>query len=102
MVEGAEEAPKKRSRMQELRAREKSVLRVREKKEGQGELVEALEYIGKGLPALVWVINDSNRHFATIADYVDQREWDLEDGESEEEWGSGDNEVARRSDSGKK
>ena len=48
IVEGAEEVPKKRSRMQELWVREKSVLWVREKKEGQGKIVEALEYIGKG------------------------------------------------------
>src|SRR6266511_3138124 len=59
-VEGAEEVPKKRSRMQEPQAREKSVPWVREKKEGQGEIVEALEYIGKGLVALVWVVEDSN------------------------------------------
>ena len=83
-VEGAEEAPKKRSRMQELWAREKSVPQVREKKEGQGEIVEALEYIRKGLAALVWVVNNLNRHLVTIANYVDQREWDLEDGESKE------------------
>src|SRR6266511_866087 len=113
-VEGAEEVPKKRSRMQELRMREKSMPQVREKKKGQGKIVEALEYIRKGLPALVWVVNDSNRHLATIANYVDQCEWDSEDRESEEEdeeseeedeeseeedeeseeeWGSGDDEV---------
>ena len=72
-VEGAEEVPKKRSRTQELWAREKSVLQVGEKKEGQGKIVEALEYIRKGV-ALVWVIEDSNRHLAAIADYVGQRE----------------------------
>ena len=62
------------------------------------------------MPALVQVINDSNRHLATITDYVDWHEWDLEDRESkeqedeesEEEWGSGDNQVACRSGSGKK
>ena len=81
-----------------------------EKKEGQGEIVEVLEYIGKGLPALVWVVDDSNRHLAAMADYVGQREWDSEDGESEEdedeeseeEWGSGDDEVACGLGSGKK
>ena len=40
--------------------REKSVPRVEEKKEGQGEIVEALEYIRNGLVALVRVIEDSN------------------------------------------
>src|SRR6266540_4737898 len=111
MVEGAEEVPKKRSRTQELRVREKSMLQVREKKEGQGEIVEALEYIGKGLVALVQVVDDSNRHLAAIANYVGQREWDSEDGESKEEDKedkeseeecSGDNEVACGSGSGKK
>ena len=48
------------------------MLQIGEKKEGQGEIVEALEYIGKGLPALVQVIDDSNRHLAAIADYVGQ------------------------------
>ncbi len=107
--EGAEEVPKKRSRMQELWVREKSMLWVGEKKEGQGKIVEALEYIRKGLPALVRVVNNSNRHLATIANYVDQCEWDSEDGESEEEdeeseeeWGSGDDEVACGLGSGKK
>jgi len=71
IVEGAEEAPKKKSRMQELRVREKSVPRIREKKEGQGKIVEALEYIRKGLAALMQVVNDSNRHLATIANYMD-------------------------------
>jgi len=83
---------------------------VGEKKEGQGKIVEVLEYIGKGLVALVQVVNNSNRHLAAITDYVGQRKWDLEDGESEEEedkeseeeWGSGDDEVACRSGSGKK
>ncbi len=107
MVEGAEEVPKKRNRMQEPQAREKSVPQVREKKEGQGKIVEALEYIRKGLVALVRVVKDSNRHLAAIADYVGQCEWDSEDGESEEdeesmEECSGDNEVARRLGSGKK
>src|SRR6266540_3926349 len=109
-VEGAEEVPKKRSRMQELRMREKSMPQVREKKKGQGKIVEALEYIRKGLPALVWIVNNSNRHLVAIADYVGQRKWDSENGESEEEedeeseeeWGSGDNEVACRSGSGHK
>src|SRR6266545_7832586 len=109
-VEGAEEVPKKRSRMQELWAREKSVLQVREKKKGQGKIVEALEYIGKGLPALVQVVNDLNRHLATITNYVDQYEWNLEDRESKEDedeeskedWGSGDDEVAHGSGSSKK
>jgi len=110
MVEGAEEAPKKRSRMQEPWAREKSVLQVREKKEGQGKIVEALEYIGKGLPALVQVVNDLNRHLATITNYVDQYEWNLEDRESKEDedeeskedWDSGDDEMAHGSGSSKK
>jgi len=83
---------------------------IREKKEGQGEIVEALEYIRKGLVALVQVIKDSNRHLVAIADYVGQHKWNLEDGESKEEedeeskeeWGLGDNEVARRSGSSKK
>ena len=78
------------------------MLQVGEKKEGQGKIVEALEYIGKGLPALVRVVNNSNRHLAAIADYVGRHEWDLEDGESEEEedkeskeeWVLGDDEVA--------
>ena len=87
------------------------MLQVREKKEGQGKIVEALEYIRKGLVALVQVIEDSNRHLAAIADYVGQRKWDLEDRESEEdkeedkkskEECSGDDEVARRSGSSKK
>ena len=72
--------------------------------------MEALEYIGNGLVALVQIIDDSNRHLAAIADYVGQCKWDLEDGESEEEedeeseeeWGSGDDEVARGSGSSKK
>ena len=110
MVEGAEEVPKKRSRTQELRVREKSMLQVREKKEGQSEIVEALEYIGKGLVALVQVVDDSNRHLVAIANYVGQCKWDSEDRESEEdkedkeskEECSGDDEVARRSGSGKK
>jgi len=42
MVEEAEEAPKKRSRTQELWAREKSVPQVREKKEGQGKIVDVM------------------------------------------------------------
>src|SRR6266545_6987197 len=42
-VEGTEEVPKKRSRMQEPWAREKSVPQIGEKKEGQGKIVEALE-----------------------------------------------------------
>ena len=83
---------------------------VGEKKEGQGKIVEVLEYIGKGLVALVQVVNNSNRHLAAIADHVGWREWDSEDGESdeeeeeesEEEWGSGDDEVAHRLGSGKK
>ncbi len=109
MVEGAEKAPKKRSRMQEPQVREKSVPWVREKKEGQCKIVEALKYIRKGLVALVQVIDDSNRHLAAIADYVGWCEWDLEDRESEEEEdeeseeeSSGDDEVARGSGSGKK
>ena len=109
MVEGTEEVPKKRSRMQEPWAREKSMPQVREKKEGQGKIVEALEYIRKRLVALVQIIEDSDRHLAAIADYVGQREWDLEDRESEEEEDeeskeecSGDDEVAHRSGSGKK
>ena len=110
MVEGAEEAPKKKSRMQELWAREKSMPWIGEKKEGQGEIVEALEYIGKGLVALVQVVEDSNRHLAAITDYVGQCKWDLEDRESKEEDEdeeseeecSGDEEVARGLGSGKK
>ena len=86
------------------------MLQVGEKKEGQGKIVEALEYIGKGLAALVQIVNDLNRHLATIADYVDQRKWDSEDRESkkeeeeksEEEWDLGDDEAAHRSGSGKK
>jgi len=74
MVEGADEAPKQKSRTQEPQVREKSVPWVRGKKEGQGKIVEALEYIGEGLVALVWVVNDLNRHLATITDYVDQCE----------------------------
>ena len=81
------------------------------KTSGQGEIVEALEYIGKGLVTLVWVVEDSNRHLAAITDYVGQCEWDSEDRESEEEEEeeeeseeecSGDEEVARGSGSGKK
>src|SRR6266540_3319704 len=109
MVEGAEEVPKKRSRTQEPRVREKSVPRVGEKKERQGKIMEALEYIGKGLVALVQVINNSNRHLAAITDYVGRCEWDSEDRESKEEEDeesekecSGDDEVARGSGSSKK
>ena len=65
--------------------------------------MEALEYIGKGLAALVWVINDLNRHLATITNYMDWHKWDSEDGESEEEEEcSGDDEVAHGLDSSKK
>ena len=88
------------------------MLWVGEKKEGQGEIVEALEYIGKGLVALVWVVDDSNRHLAAIADYVGQHKWNSEDGESEEEdeedeeseeeWGLRDDKVACGSGSSKK
>ncbi len=109
MVEGAEEVLKKRSSTQEQQARKKLMLQVGEKKEGQGKIVEALEYIRKGLVALVRVDNDSNRHLVAIADYVGQHEWDSEDWESEEEEDeeskeecSGDDEVVHGSGSGKK
>src|SRR6266511_249422 len=102
MVEGAEEASKKRSRMQELQVRERNPCCGLERRR-KGKIVQALEYIGKGLAALVQIVEDSNRHLAAITDYVGQCKWDLEDRESKEEDEdeeseeecSGDEEVAR-------
>src|SRR6266496_1623281 len=93
--EGAEEAPKKKVKTQEPRV-------VEEKNGGQDEVVVALEFIGKGLAALVQAVNESNWHLEAIADHAEQSRWDLwEDDESEgegsAEWDSGDEQVARGS-----
>ncbi len=93
--EGAEEAPKKKVKTQEPRV-------VEEKNGGQDEVVVALEFIGKGLAALVRAVNESNWHLEAIADHAERSRWDLwEDDESEgegsAEWDSGDEQVARGS-----